>query len=58
MSIEDIIPTCKQAWEFDDSEIIKLSEDLYYIKYNIKIINNYLSSIIAYFPNKENKIDY
>ncbi len=55
MSIEDIIPTCKQAWEFNDNDIIKISEDLYHIKYDIKIINNYLSNIILYFPNIKNK---
>ena len=55
MSIEEIIPVCKQAWEFDDSEVIKSSESLYYIKYDIKIINNYLSNIILYFPNMRNK---
>lgn len=46
INIEELLPILKDAWEFEDHDVTKISELKYTISYNLKVINNYLSHII------------
>lgn len=51
INMEPLISILKEVWEFNDSDIKKISSEEFIIKYDINIINNYLSYIITYVPN-------
>lgn len=47
--ISDLISELKNAWSFNEANIIKSDDNIIIIKYDLDILNNYLSYSIIYY---------
>jgi hypothetical protein len=46
--LDEIKSVCKEAWEFEEEDIINQTESSFTIKINFKILKNYLDKTIIF----------
>ena len=46
--VSDLLDELKNAWAFNDSDIIESNDNIVKIKYNFNILNNYLAYSIIF----------